>query len=167
MTWLTKEWARCSPAEKATWLNYAPTPLLSPYHAYLQHNINKFKNLPDTNSNLELKETFPSAAYPATKATPYENCSSTVAIGGKGLMIHNYWTANGQDGWFTSYHLKQPPIDFSTYANIVHIENNRPAGWQWVTIPNLPPGLQTVWALPVSRTGAARGAAYQLTATVT
>lgn len=167
MTWITKQWSTLTAAERASWLNYEPTPLLSPYHAYLQHNVNRFKNIPDRNTTLELYDTWPSKAYPTTKATKADNCGANSAVGGPGYIDHTYYNNALYDRWFISYHLATPGINYATYANLVFVALHGPYRWTTQRITGLPPGVQTLWAIACSATGKPRSPPYELTATVT
>lgn len=167
MTWLSKEWARLSAGEKESWDQAPNADTTSPYHAYLQFNTNRFKFMPDdwryqTNNSL-----WPSAAYPPTKATLSGILQNNTGTGGPGTITHRYLPAALKDGWFQCYHLQVPGITYGTYANLVHIENTRPGGWQEVIIRNLPPGLQTLGIITASRTALPMNGVYQITATVT
>lgn len=167
MAWLTAEWRTCSSAEKASWYlapNAVPT---SPYHAYLQHNVCRFSLMPDVAGHPHETALWPSAAWPTTNDTLYNNLSSGSAWGGPGTITHRYWNAPANDGWFASYHLEVPGINYCTYRNLVYMQTELPSGWHEIVIPNMPAGLQKIRIICASRTGWPIGTTYVYTATVT
>lgn len=140
MTWLTGQWAALSGPQKATWLNFPDTPLLSPYHAFLSHNVNRFKNLPGTHAAPATYPNWPGKSYPVGitgGAGGYIDDSVTPGVGYLDFTRNNNLL---QQLWAFAYFRTSPENPEPCYRSLVAIETIDAIGYRTTRIANLPPG---------------------------
>jgi len=140
MAWLTSEWKGISSADQATWLNYADTPLLSPYHAYVRHNVNRFKLIPGLASGVSVKPIWPGQSYPVTLSGLYDFHGGIVITPGVGYLDfkRDIWILNEQ--WGYAYFRRSTEHYYPCYRNLVAIETVQTGTTRTTRIENLPAG---------------------------
>lgn len=153
MAWLSRQWSTLSPEQKATWLNYAPTPLLSPYHAYQQHNIDRIKHLPGSTSNPHTFPNWPTQTYPATSTGGLASYTGETATPGPGYVDFKRNITSTQDNWGFAYWRISTQHPKPVFASLVHIETVETTGWLTTRIEPLPPGLTKIRLIRFSHDG--------------
>lgn len=144
MTWLSKQWATLSFLERHTWLNYAASPLLSPYHAYIRYNTKRWITQPGIANYPDEFHFAPSINYPAGEDTATMSLYTHTSGGGPGLIWHKFEGKYNVDCWNLAYHLITPAKPQPVPSNLLHVETVDHNGWFEITIPNLPAGAQTL-----------------------
>lgn len=144
MTWLTRRWADISPHRKITWLNFADTPLLSPYHAYVSHNIQRFKNLPGLDAGVSTIPNWPGQAYPVGVTGTVGNFTGETTTPGEGFLDFTRNVTSIAQQWGYAYFHITAEHPKPVYRNLARIETVQIPGWKTTRIENLPPGPCTI-----------------------
>jgi len=140
MAWLTGEWAAITPARKATWLNFADTPLLSPYHAYLSHNVNRIKNIPPLWGDPSLYPYWPGQAYPVTRTGQAANTTGETLTGGIGSATYTVNVLDKRDNWAIAFFRVKWAGEPPAYRRLIRIATVQTNGLHTIHIANLAPG---------------------------
>jgi len=145
MTWLTKAWAEISAADQASWLNFDETPLLSPYHAYLKHNIDRFKNLPGLWTNPAVFPNWPGQSFPVGRAGLYADANGWTLTGESGAATFRFNITDKRDNWGYAFFRVAWPAEPAIYRRLVHIATVQTNGLHAIHIANLAPGPITLY----------------------
>lgn len=141
MAWLSKQWSTLSFLQKRTWLNYADSPLLSPYHAYIRYNTRRWITQPGDATFPDEFHFAPSIEYPASEAALQSDRINQTTGAGPGYIWHKFQVQWNTNCWNHAYHLFTPAKPQPVASNLVHVETVDHDGWFEVRIPNLTPGL--------------------------
>ena len=154
VAWLTRAWAAISADRKKTWHNFADTPLLSPYHAYLSHNVNRMKNMPGLWTNPAVFENWPGQAYPVTRSGLAANINTLPMTPGKGYADFNVQVLDKRDNWGFAIFRVLGPDQPATYRRLVAIATVQTNGLHTIRIANLAPGLNKFYCQRFTTDGA-------------
>lgn len=153
LSWLSAEWATLTTAERATWANHPDVPILSPYHAFISYNTERWQTQPGERRYPDYWHFAPSSSYPAPENTVGTSVGSIVTGGGPGMIWFNFTSTFNVDIWTFAYHLKTTEHPWPCRRNLVAILNVTPLAPNRHEIHGLQPGVTELWYSRLTRSG--------------
>lgn len=160
MAWLARAWSTIDVADKATWKNSPWIQSLSPYHCYLKHNVNRYKQISGdilTASHLPI---YPTTSFPSTIDTAQANMSTVGFTTTSTSILHEFNVHDVKQNWVCIWHYNVDHGPLPTYRDVVGAETvDHNANFR-ILIKNLAAGPSRLRVWPISKTGVTRDVPY-------
>lgn len=142
MAFLSANWAALSTADKATWEPPARAAGHAPYHAYIKHNMKRWRTFRP-----------PAKLYPSPETPPAPAPASMTAWGGFHCINYRLWLPVGTQPWGWTIHLAYNAPCVAEFKTTRHVLLKTGAADVYWTMRDLPPGNYKTRAKPFCPTG--------------
>ncbi len=153
MTFLATAWSSLTAAEISTWATHPDAYRLSPYHAYLRENANRYKVISGSYLTPNDDDVFPSPTWPATRDTDEGDLGSYFFSNDVDDLYLSYRCMPFNDTWCTLFVYVPSADRRNIYTRLAHIELTTDTAWHRYYLPPIPSWGWRLWTCRISRTG--------------
>jgi len=163
---LSTQLAQLDQAQRDSWKTHDAYPALSPYHAYMRENANRYKNLDGLRYGHATQPFYPTAQWPATlsgdNAFPTSGTFTPLSCSAR-FDFHQY---DPKEGFLYLFHLGSWGGGYPIYGTVIYVIRPVYGMGQSFTIYQLPPGLIVIRLVRTTMTGKTEDQSLNYTVTI-